>query len=171
MDKIENPYEKMEKDVLQTHIEQLSSVVKVQEIDVKQFFGIAEVLISKEDQSKIDQHPSLVAEVDKLTLATSSKDMSEADIATTKVGLDGLLLQIKDIDANIDVSTIGSKFNNLERMSILNDLKPLIADYVGQIATVKKEIGTKPVETDQQFSAPKGDKSASDLIKAATKTK
>lgn len=171
MDKtIENPYVEMPTDVLTKHLEQLGKIAQEKGIEVKQFFGIADVSLSAEDQAKLDQHPNLVAEVEKLTAASSSKDLSEADIATTQVGIDGLLSQISDIDANIDVSKIGSKFNNLERMSILNDIKPLIADYVGRIETVKKEIGAKPTtEVNQQFSAPKGDISAADIIKAATK--
>lgn len=170
-DKIENPYEKMDQDVLKTHLEQLAKVVKGTEIDVKQFFGIETTPVSVEDQAKIDQHSSLTSEVSKLTTEASAKDLSPEAIATTQVGIDGLLTQIKSIDANVDVSTIGSKFNNLERMSILNDLKPLIEGYVAQIATIKKELGSKDTASGTQtFEAPKSTESAADIIKSLIKT-
>jgi len=169
VDKV-NPYVDMPADVLATHLEQIGKIAQEKGLEVKQFFGIADVSVSAEDQAKIDQHSTLVAEVEKLTTASGARDLSPADIATTQVGIDGLLSQIKSIDANIDVSSIGSKFNNLERMSILNDVKPLIASYMGRIALVKKELGTKPTtDVTQQFSAPKDSETAGDLIRNATK--
>jgi len=172
VDKIENPYEKMDKDVLITHLGQLSKVVKGAEIDVKQFFEIADAALSEADQSKLDQHASLTSEVEKLSKEASAKDLSPEAIATTQVGIDGLLSQIKSIDADVDVSTIGSKFNNLERMSILNDVKPLIEKYVAQIATIKKEIGSKDSteKGTQTFTAPKGTETAASIIKSMNKT-
>jgi len=170
-DKVENPYKDMDAKTLGTHLEQLSSVVKGTEIDVKQYFGIADASISDADQTKIDQHASLTSEVSKLTAEASAKDLSPEAVATTQVGIDGLLSQIKSIDSDVDVSTIGSKFNNLERMSILNDVKPLIEKYVAQIATIKKEIGNKDSTENgtQTFSSPKGTETAASIIESMNK--
>lgn len=169
VDKVENPYEKMTADVLQQHIDQMSEVVKGKGIDVTQAFGIAAPSISADDQAKLEKFDSLTSEVEKLTAEASAKDLSPEAVATTQVGIDGLVAQIASIDADVDVSKIGSKFNNLERMSILNDVKPLIEEYAGRIALVKKEIGSKGTdEVTQTFSAPKPEVSAADMIKSVT---
>ena len=170
-DIIENPYEKMTEEVFQTHLEQMSSIIKTKEIDVKQVFGIADTSISAEDQAKLDSHASLTSEVEKLTKESAAKDLSPEAVQVTQIGVDSIMSQIKGIDSEVDLSSVASKFNNLERISILNDVKPIIEKYVSQIATIKKEIGNEGAKAGTQtFGKPEvklGD--AASIIQSMTK--
>ena len=171
VDNIENPYTKMTEDVLQTHLTQMSEVVKAKQMDVKQFFGIAQATISPEDQSKIDAFGTLTSEVEKLTKESAAKNLSPEAVQISQIGVDSVLSQIKALDPTVDLSSVGSKFNNLEKISILNDVKPIIEKYVGQVASIKKELDSKTGSgsTNQQFGAPEDTSSAEAIIQEMTK--
>ena len=154
VDKIENPYTDMKQDVLSTHLTQLAEVVKGStEIDVKQIFGIADASISKEDQVKIDQHDSLTSKVDELSKVASAKDLTDNEVILSQASIDRAVSDIKKIDVDAPLSTVlDSKFNNLDKLSILKMTEDTVSHYVDQVATIKKEVGAgKPDSTTQTF--------------------
>jgi len=170
-DKDKNPYTDMPQDVLTKHLEQLSTVVKDKKVDVTQYFGAPP---SEEDKNKIEQFDPLTAKVKELTDASSSKDLSDNEKVLSQASIDRIVSDIKKIDADAPLAAVlESKFNNLDKISILGSVQGMIEHYTGQITTIKKELGSKSGtgnET-QTFGKPLvGDKTAEAIITEMTKT-
>ncbi len=166
-----NPYTDMPKDVLDTHLKQLSAVVKEKEIDITQVFSIPKVSISKDDQEKIDQYASLTSQVETLTAAESAKNLSDVEAKLAKSNFERVVSDLKKIDENVPLaSLIGTKFNNLDKADILSGVVPIVEHYKAAEATLRKEIGDKPAtDVTQQFSEPASTGTSDDIIKELVK--
>ena len=171
VDEDKNPYIDMPQDVLNKHLEQLSAVVKDKKVDVTQYFGAPP---SEEDQDKIKQFEPLTAKVKELTDVASSKDLNDIEKVLSQASIDRIVSDIKKIDADAPLAAVlESKFNNLDKISILSSVQGMVEHYTGQITTIKKELGSKSgtgSET-QTFGKPgSGDKTAESIIAEMTKT-
>lgn len=164
-----NPYTDMPQDVLDTHLEQLSVVVKDKKVDVTQYFSTS---ISKEDQDKIDQADTQTAKIKELTDAVSSKDLSDNEKILSQASIDRIVSDIRNIDTDAPLaSVLESKFNNLDKLSILGGVQRIVEHYAGQIATIKKEVGSGTKTGTQTFGKAKDAGSAEDIIKELYKIK
>ncbi len=167
--KEKNPYTDMPQDVLNKHLEQLSVVVKDKKVDVAQYFSAS---ISKEDQEKIDQADTQTAKIKELSEAASAKDLSENEKILSQATIDRVVSDIRKIDTDAPLaSVLESKFNNLDKLSILGGVQQIVEHYVEQIATVKKEVGSGAKTGTQTFGKAKETGSAEDIIKEIYKLK
>ena len=171
VDEDKNPYKDMPQDVLTKHLEQLSTIVKDKKVDVTQYFGAPP---SEEDQNKIKEFEPLTAKVKELTDVASSKDLSDNEKVLSQASIDRIVSDIKKIDADAPLAAVlESKFNNLDKISILGSVQGMVEHYTGQITTIKKELGSKSGAeggTQTFGKPPAGDKTAENIIAEMTKT-
>ena len=171
-DKDKNPYIDMPQDVLTKHLEQLSTVIKDKKVDVTQYFGAPP---SEEDLNKIKEFEPLTAKVKELTDASSVKDLSDNETILSQASIDRIVSDIKKIDADAPLAAVlESKFNNLDKLSILGSVQGMVEHYTGQITTIKKELGgSKAGEGTgtQTFGKPGStDETAESIITEMTKS-
>ena len=161
-DKDKNPYTDMPDDVLKTHLEQLSTIVKDKKIDVTQYFSTN---LSKEDQDKIASVSGLQAKIKELTESASAKDLSDNEKILSQASIDRIISDIKNIDTDAPLADVlDSKFNNLDKLTILGSVQTMVQHYADQVATIKKEVGSGTEKGTQTFSKPKETGSAKDII-------
>jgi len=168
-DETKNPYKDMPEDVLSTHLKQLSTIVKEKKIDVTQYFSTD---LSKEDQDKIKQVGPLTAKVKELTDAASAKDLSDNEKILSQASIDRIVSDIKNVDADAPIATVlESKFNNLDKLTILGSVQTMIQHYADQVATIKKELGSGTKQGTQTFSKPEEKGTALEIITKMYKLK
>ena len=168
-DKDKNPYTDMPDDVFKTHLEQLSTIVKDKKIDVTQYFSTE---LSKEDQDKIASVSGLQAKIKELTESASAKDLSDNEKILSQASIDRIISDIKNIDTDAPLAAVlESKFNNLDKLTILGSVQTMVQHYVDQVATIKKELGTGTAKGTQTFSKSKGEGSAEEIITKMYKIK
>ena len=167
---IENKYLEMPSDVLKTHFDQFKEAIsKNTEMDAKQFFGEP---MTAEQTEKLQNYDSLTSQVKELSTAASAKDLSDNEITLAQASIDRAVSDIRKVDPDAPLGSIlDSKFNNLEKLSILGKIEGIVTHYTGAINTIKAELAPTGEETTtQKYSAPKPtEESAADLIKTAMK--
>ena len=170
-EEIKNPYPEMPEDVLSEHLKQIGAVVKEKKVDVTQYFGAS---VSEDDKNKLEQFDVQAKTIKELNEAASAKDLTENEKILSQASIDSMVSDIRKVDPDAPLlSILESKFNNLDKLSILSGTEGIVDHYVGQISTLKKEFSEKTgngTQTGQQtFSTPGTKSSAQEIIVEMTK--
>ncbi len=146
-DEKKNPYVEMTADVLQTHLQQLSTTVKEKKIDVSQFFGAA---ITEDQENKLKSYDSMVSQVEKLSTDAAGKDLSEVEKRLTQTNIDSIVSDIKKFDDKVPLTGILSgNLDNITKIDVLNNVKDITKHYNTVVDNLKKELPQK--SKDQTF--------------------
>lgn len=165
-----NPYTEMTESVLTEHLKQLKTVVEEKKIDVSQYFGAS---LSDDDKTKLKQYDSLSAQVKELSTAAASKNLSDNEVRLSQASIDVAVNDLRKLDPHVPLDQIlDSNFNNIEKLDILNGVKPIVEHSMASLETLRKEIpqsGTEVTGT-QKFQEPKpGDETAAEIIEQMIK--
>lgn len=154
-DKKDNPYLEMPKDVITQNVDLIKEAMTEKGMQVDQFFGAA---LSDEDKSKLENYGKLDEKVKELSKAAASKNLSEDTIKLAEASLNREINDLKKLDPDLPIESLtNNKFNALERLDVVNVIRPFVDHGISSINTLKTElVKAKEETTNQDFGAPKG---------------
>ncbi len=157
-----NPYLEMPEDVFKTHLGQIKTVIDDKKLDVSQFFGEP---ITDSDKEKIKQVDTLQTKVDELAEKANSDKLTDNETKLAQSNIDRLVSDIKKIDKDAPLEDVlKSKFNNLDKLDILNGTQKVVAHYTAQIETIRNEIPSQGAAGTQTFAKPATPDESSKII-------
>lgn len=191
MSEVENAYLEMPADVFNKHLEQIKEAASTKSVDLTAKFGAP--ALTEEIKAKLSAYDTLKAKNEELVAAASTRELSENEKRITAHTVSTLVDGIKQVDPAVPLQGfLDSGLNSLDKMDVMSNVAGIVKHYNSQISTLQAKLdaaggggegdgsggdggdgdgngggGSGGGKTGKaQFSAPKGNQSAMDIIKS-----